>query len=65
MSATTHRRRLTQLVILAVTAATTVSLAACGNSSNENTGKPSTSASPTAEAHELHAQAAAGTTHGP
>ena len=44
MSAATHRRRLTQLVILAVTGATAVSLAACGNSSNENTGKPSTSA---------------------
>jgi hypothetical protein len=48
MSATTHRRRLAQLAILAVTGATTVSLAACSNSSNENTGKPSTSASPTA-----------------
>jgi len=47
MSAATHRRRLTQLVILAVTGATAVSLAACGNSSNENTGKPSTSASST------------------
>ena len=47
MSAATHRRRLTQLVILAVTGATAVSLAACGNSSNENTGKPSTSAGPT------------------
>jgi hypothetical protein len=47
MSAATHRRRLTRLVILAVTGATAVSLAACGNSSNENTGKPSTSASST------------------
>ena len=47
MSAAAHRRRLTRLVILAVTGATAVSLAACGNSSNENTGKPSTSASST------------------
>jgi hypothetical protein len=47
MSAATHRRRLTQLAILAVTGVTAVSLAACGNSSNENTGKPSTSASST------------------
>ncbi|MFZ0905086.1 MAG: hypothetical protein WAN71_14695, partial [Mycobacterium sp.] len=38
---------MTQLVIVAVTGATAVSLAACGNSSNENTGKPSTSASST------------------
>ena len=47
MSAATHRRRSTQLAILAVTGVTAVSLAACGNSSNENTGEPSTSASST------------------
>ena len=47
MSAATHRRRLTRLAILGLTGATAASLAACGNSSNENTGKPSTSASPT------------------
>jgi len=47
MSAATQGRRLTQLVILAVTGASAVALAACGNSSNENTGKPSTSASST------------------
>jgi hypothetical protein len=47
MTATTQQHRLTQLAILAVTGATAVSLAACGNSSNQNTGKPSTSASST------------------
>jgi hypothetical protein len=47
MTAMTQQRRLTQLAILAVTGATAVSLTACGNSSNENTGIPSTSASST------------------
>jgi Domain of unknown function (DUF5666) len=47
MTATTQQHRLTRLAILAVTGAATVSLAGCGNSSNENTGKPSTSASST------------------
>lgn len=47
MSATTQQRRVAQLAVLAVTAATAVSLAACGNSSNENTRQPSTSASST------------------
>ena len=47
MTATTQRRRLAQLAILTFTCATAVSLAACGNSSNESTGKPNTSASST------------------
>ena len=42
-----HQRRLTRLAILTVTGATAVSLAACSSSSDENTGKPSTSAGQT------------------
>ena len=47
MTATTQPRRLTQLAILAVTGATAVSLAACADYNNPNTGQPSTSASST------------------
>lgn len=47
MPATTHRRGVTRLTILAVAGATAVSLAACGSSNNDHAAKPSTSASPT------------------
>ena len=48
MSATRLKTRVTRLVVLAVTGATTLSIAACSTSNNQNTGKPGTSASPTA-----------------
>jgi hypothetical protein len=47
MTAATHQHRLTRLAILAVTSTIAISLAACGNSTNENTGKPSTSVTST------------------
>ncbi|OBI46734.1 hypothetical protein A5707_20890 [Mycobacterium kyorinense] len=47
MSATPHIRRLTAATVAAFTA---LSIAACGNSNNENAGKPSASASPTTSA---------------
>jgi hypothetical protein len=50
MYAATYQGRMSRLAIVVVTGATAVSLAACGSSSNENTGKPSTSASPTSPA---------------
>jgi len=53
MSATSFRPRLTRLVILAVTAAAALSVAACGTShkaQNENTGKPPAPPSPTRSA---------------
>jgi hypothetical protein len=42
-----HRRRLTQLAIVAVAGATALSFAACSTSNNQNAVQPSTSASPT------------------
>jgi hypothetical protein len=50
MSATSVRPRLTRVAILAVTGATALAVAACGTSSNPNTGKPTASASPTSTA---------------
>jgi hypothetical protein len=48
MSATPFKHRLTRLAVVTATGVTALSVAACSTSNNENTGKPGTSASPTA-----------------